>query len=201
MSHPPPNSNLSDGPDSPEETPSSRTDVRVQRAGALAAAGLLGALTGLAVLVTVLVMQNRGRLPRLEPSDFYDAQLRWERAGVTDYNMTVLVTGRQAAEYYVEVRRGEPRHATRNGEPLRQQRTWGTWSVPGMFGTMQSDVTNLERQQAGRADPATPQLLLRAVFDPQRGYPRRYLRTELRKWGTNDEVSWEATLEVVDAHR
>jgi hypothetical protein len=109
----------------------------------------------------------------------------------------VAVAGRQAARYYVEVRAGEVRVATRDGQPLRQERTRGTWSVPGMFGTIQTDIANLEKQQAGTADPTTPQLLLRGVFDPQLGYPVRYLRTELRKWGNNLEVSWEANLEVV----
>jgi hypothetical protein len=59
-----------------------------------------------------------------------------------------------------------------------------------MFATIQSDVTNLEKHRQGTAEPQTPQVLLRAQFDPILGYPRRYHRTELQRWGTNVEVSW-----------
>ena len=62
-----------------------------------------------------------------------------------------------------------------------------------MFGTIQSDVTNLERRRAGTADQTTPQVLLRGEFDSDLGYPVRYHRTELQKWGNNVEVTWEVT--------
>ncbi len=63
-----------------------------------------------------------------------------------------------------------------------------------MFGTIQSDIVNRQRHRAGTADRQTPQVSLRGRFDPELGYPQRYHRTELQKWSTNSEVSWEVTL-------
>ena len=171
-----------------------RSSVQLQRIGALLAAGLLGGFVGLAILLVGIGSRNRGELPRMEPEDFYAAERRWRENELQNYDVRVAVTGRQAAEYTVQVRDGEVMAATRNGYPLRQRRTMGTWSVPGMFGTICSDVSNLEKHRAGEADATTPQVLLRGTFHEQFGYPIRYLRTELRKWQNNSEVSWEVTL-------
>lgn len=66
-----------------------------------------------------------------------------------------------------------------------------------MFGTIASDVEHLEQVARGEAEASTPQLLLRAVFDDDHGFPIRYHRTEQRKWGPNYEVSWD--VQVVPA--
>ncbi len=166
---------------------------RIRRVRALLAAALLGSVTGLAGLVLVTATQSRGRLPTFDAAEFQANQDKWTNAKLADYRLSVQVTGRQAAAYSVEVRGGEVEHATRNGEPLSQRRTMGTWSVPGMFTTIQSDVSNLEKHRQGVADRQTPQVLIRGQFDPELGYPIRYHRTELRKWGNNVEVSWEVT--------
>jgi hypothetical protein len=173
---------------------------RLRRIRALLAAALLGGVTGLVALIVVTATRNGGRLAQFEPATFYANQTKWSAAGLTDYRLVVRVTGRQAAEYFVEVRGGQIQQATRDGTPLRQRRTMGTWSVPGMFTTIQSDVTNLEKHRDGRADRQTPQVLLRGQFDTDLGYPIRYHRTEMQKWGTNVEVSWEVTLfELLDS--
>jgi hypothetical protein len=164
---------------------------RLQRLAALIASALLGGFVGLAVLFSVTAARNRGHMPNLQPEDFYAARDQWNATGPSSYDLTVRVTGRQAAEYSVSVRNHQVFAVTRNGYPLRQQRTMGTWSVPGMFGTMSSDIANLEALRSGKADKNTPQVLLRGVFESQYGYPLRYLRTELRKFGNNQAVSWE----------
>ncbi|MDP6059797.1 MAG: hypothetical protein QGH33_12940, partial [Pirellulaceae bacterium] len=110
-----------------------------------------------------------------------------------DYDVTIEVAGRQSAVYHVEVRAGEVVVSTRNSMPLKQRRTQGTWSVPGMFNTMQSDVDNAEQHRLGTAAEGVPQVYLLALFDPQYGYPQRYHRTELRKWANNSVVFWEVT--------
>lgn len=135
----------------------------------------------------------------MSPEDFYAAKQQWQTGGPKSYDIEITVTGRQAALYYTEVRDGEVTLATRDGEILSRRRTIDTWSVPGMFTTIQSDVLNVERHRDGKATRDTPQLLLRGVFDEQHGAPRRYHRTELRKWGPNVEVMWEVTrFEIVE---
>ena len=59
-----------------------------------------------------------------------------------------------------------------------------------MFATMCRDVDTLERRAAGQADKSTPNLNLRATFDPRYGYPARYRRIQYR---SSSEVEWEVT--------
>ena len=167
---------------------SSRT---IKRIAALTTAALLGVGCALVGLLVVAVFRNANELPPLEPEDFHAAKRRWEESAPTSYNLEVVVTGRQPAIYFAAVRNGDVEVATRDGEPLSRRRTIDTWTVPGMFTTIQADVLNLERHRAGTADRDTPQLLIRGVFDKTHGAPLRYHRTELRKWGPNVEVMWE----------
>lgn len=159
----------------------------------LAAAGFLGVLTAVVVLMAWTAASNRGKLPSLTVEEFEAAKQRWRANEPDDYDVTIEVAGRQAATYHVEVRAGEVMVATRDSIPLKQQRTRGTWSVPGMFNTIQSDVDNAEQHRLGTAAEGVPQVHLLALFDSQYGYPQRYHRTELRKWGNNAVVSWEVT--------
>ena len=108
-----------------------------------------------------------------------------------DYRVEVRVTGRQAATYCVEVRGGQVQKATRNGQPLKQQRTMGTWSVPGMFHTIEKDLQNVELHASGRADQATPRPKLRCRFETKLGYPQQYYRIETSGRIYNAEVSWQ----------
>lgn len=179
----------SDGPGGSRSAAESR-EQQVRRIGALVAAGLLGAACGLAALLSFPVLRNWGRLPVLTPERFQEARMLWQRAGPSNYDLTVKVAGRRAATYHTQVRDGAVAVSTHNGQPIRP-RSRDTWSVPGMFATMQSDVDNLVRHQQGTADASTPQVHLRALFDPDCGLPLRYHRTELRRWGNNQEVSWE----------
>jgi hypothetical protein len=153
-------------------------------------AGLaVGAIGSLVVLRIV----NNDPTPRLSPEAYYAALERWKAAAPPDYDIEVQVTGPQAAVYRVEVRGGQPIAALRNGQSLNQRRTFGTWSVPGMFSTMARDVDVVERRLTGRAKPGEVELILKAEFDPKYSFPRRYQRIE---WGSRRgsdavTVTWE----------
>lgn len=171
----------------------------MRRISALTTAAVLGVAMALAGLLAVTVYRNARALPVMSPEDFYAAKSLWQRRAPASYNIEVTVTGKQAALYYAEVREGEVTLATRDGEILSRRRTIDTWSVPGMFTTIRSDVTNVERHRDGKADRDTLQVLIRGVYDPTHGAPMRYHRTELRKWGPNVEVMWEVThFEIVE---
>jgi hypothetical protein len=154
--------------------------------------GMLGTGIGLALAVVGLWISRHDGTPLLTPDEFEQAHRRWQAATPADYDIEIEVSGPQAAVYRVEVRGGQPQAAWRNGNPLNQRRTFGTWSVPGMFSTISRDVEALERRAAGQAPPGSPELILRAEFDPQFHYPRRYRRTEWgsRKGSTAQEVKW-----------
>jgi hypothetical protein len=113
-----------------------------------------------------------------------------ESRAPANYDIEVRVTGSQPAVYRVEVRGGEAQAASRNGEPLLTRRTFGTWSVPGMFSTISRDIEAVERHAAGQAERFTPRLTLRAEFDAEYSYPKRYRR--IQQWSTV-EVAWEVS--------
>lgn len=133
---------------------------------------------------------RRGSLPAVDDAALAQAQTRWEANAPSDYSIEVQVTGRQGATYFVEVRDGDVVRAARNGQPLKQQRTLGTWSVPGMFETIAADVEHLEKIRRGIANGPASWLTLRARFHPRYGYPERYIRLENSGQSTATEVAW-----------
>jgi hypothetical protein len=175
--------------------PQSKTpgEHRLATARRVLAYGLAVLFGPLVLLVAWAVVSRARSLPPLERADFDAARQRWSQAAPTDYDLEVVVEGRQPATYRVEVRGGEVQVALRNGLPLTQPRTMGTWSVPGMFGTIEIDLENVERSAEDASPTPDAKLLLRARFDGQYGYPARYHRIELVRHGVNPEVSWTVT--------
>src|SRR5262245_36073700 len=132
---------------------------------------LIGIGLGLVAVLIVLRQVYRDPTPSLTPELFHAAHERWKVNPPPNYDIEIRVTGPQAAVYRVEVREGEARAAWRNDKALATRRTFGTWSVPGMFSTMSRDVEAVERAAArGAASP----LILRAAFNAEYGYPERY---------------------------
>ena len=142
------------------------------------------------MFLAVTVWARRGRLPDVD-RDIHAAEFRaWESVAPPNYDIETKVTGRQPALYVVQVRDEAVLSATRNGTPLQQRRTMGTWSVPGMFDTMESDLINEADDQNQRLMSNSPQVTVRAKFHPDWHYPEKYQRIE---WGTQYEVEWEVT--------
>ena len=158
-----------------------------------------GLLLGLVVMIALALVPRGSASPRLTPELFRAAMAKWKQEQPRDYDIEIQVRGNQPATYFARVRDGVPQVALRNGKPLTQRRTFSTWSVPGMFATMSRDVDALERRATGQADKSTPDLHLRATFDPRYGYPARYRRLQYQ---SSVEVEWEVTrFEVVPGER
>ena len=158
-----------------------------------------GLLLGLVVMIALALVPRGSAAPRLTPELFRAAMAKWKQEQPRDYDIEIQVRGNQPATYFVEVRDGVALAALRNGKPLAQRRTFGTWSIPGMFATMSRDVDALERRATGQADKFTPDLHLRATFDPRYGYPARYRRLQYQ---SSVEVEWEVTkFEVLPGER
>lgn len=162
--------------------------IRRPRLGCLVLSGLGGVFGGVVSIVLVAAIAGRDPSPELTTTDFEAAQERWQSNGPASYDLEVKVVGPQPAIYRVEVRQGEVISAMINGRPLKQRRTFDTWSVPGMFDTIERDVANVELVASGQARKETPRLTLRADFDAALGYPCRYRRIE---WGTNRDMIWK----------
>jgi len=155
-------------------------------------AGFAGAALAIVGLLAVLIwIARRDQLPLIDRS-IHDTSIElWKSAGPASYDIRVEVKGRQPATYEAHVRDAVTIRAARNGYPLQQARTLGTWSVPGMFNTIGYDVEAIDKSTA--ASPS--HLTIRGEFDAEYGYPAQYRRIE---WGANTEVHWQVTrFEVV----
>lgn len=152
----------------------------------------VGIGVGLVVMLFFVRQANYDPTPTLTPALFEAAHERWKAAAPRSYDIEIHVTGPQASTYRVEVRDGEPQAAWRNGQPLTTRRTFGTWSVPGMFATMSRDVEAIERAASRGAQQP---LILRAEFDSQYSYPAKYRRIDNGSRKGNDAiaVTWDVT--------
>lgn len=149
---------------------------------------LLGALaTGVVALIAIVVWL-RDPTPPLTRTDFDAAEQRWKAKGPHNYDLDVVIAGRQPGRVHVEVRDGEITRMTRDGVEPRQQRTWYYWSVPGQLETIGWELEKAADPVAGFQAPAGSRVVQRAVFDAQYGYPKIYRRAVL---GTDMEVGWE----------
>lgn len=150
---------------------------------------LVGIGVGLMVMLFAMRQANYDPTPSLDPEQFHAAHEHWKDHKIPSYDIEVKVTGPQAATYRVEVREGEAVAAWRNGQPLISQRTFGTWSISGMFSTISRDIEAIER--AAREHRQRP-LILRAAFNAEYGYPERYRRIDngSRKGGDSMAVTW-----------
>lgn len=144
--------------------------------------GLLAANLLLGVSAVLVLVARRRGLPTVTAERLTQARAVWSERGPSSYRVRVRVTGRQAAIYEVVVRDGEVAAASRNGQPLKSSRTLGTWSVPGMYTTIQLDLDAIARGQP---------VMIRAEFDERLGYPRRFHRLDTSGTTGNPEVYWE----------
>ena len=171
-----------------DEPPATKDPTRAAAMRRVGCGLILGTLAGLVVTLVILRWNVADSTPPLTTEALRAARERWRQHGPADYDLEVRVEGPQPGTYRVQVRGGQAIAAFRNDHPLAQRRTFGTWSVQGMFATIGRDVEQIERRAAGKADRFTPDLRLRASFDRELGYPRRYVRMES---GSTLDVSWE----------
>jgi muconolactone delta-isomerase len=131
---------------------------------------------------------------RLTPEKLADARARWSKANIQDYDITVRVSGRAAATYFVQVRGGKVTDAWQkpgnhasyvidevvDGKkverrvaalPFRSLADAGVWTVPGLFAEV------LERDLKTDAEPRAPSAYTQVQFDPDDGHLVRYVRT------------------------
>lgn len=156
--------------------------------------GLLGLVLGAGVaLVVVLIVANRSRLPDLTRERLETQRRVWRRHALPNYDIEVQVTGPRAATYRVRVRDNVAVSETIDGRPLDDPRTFATWSVPGMFETIERDVETVESNAERGSAVEGVHLSLYAAFDPHYGFPTRYQRIAWGNGATGVDVTWRVT--------
>jgi Family of unknown function (DUF6174) len=155
-----------------------------------------GLLLGLAAALVGLIAVSRATgLPRLTREAYEKADRLWDAGKVANYNLEVDVTGNRPSRIHVEVRDGQATHCFRDGVEPSQRRTWYYWTVPGMFDTIGLELEKVDDPATGFGAAAGSSVVLRAEFDEQLGYPRRYSRTVASQ---NLDMGWTITrFEVV----
>ena len=135
-------------------------------------ASIAFALVSLVLAIEYFVVE---RIPLLTESDLNAAKKRWQEHGPVSYDMDIELRGAQPGRVQVNVRDRVVAAETRDGR-VPKEHTWETWTVPGMFKTLETDMEIAENpEQAIQAAPGTT-WQLRSEFDPVLGIPRRYHR-------------------------
>lgn len=134
-----------------------------------------GALVALAAIVALVVVSRRQAAPPLSDEALATAQRLWRERGPANYRMELVVTGRQASTYHVEVREGKATQVLRN-ERATAARTWHYWTVPGLFEVLEHDIECSDDPTRGFGASPGSRAVLRATFDAELGYPRTFER-------------------------
>jgi hypothetical protein len=128
------------------------------------------------------------RIPELTENDLNRAKKLWQEHSPANYDMDIEIRGKQPGNVHVEVRKRVVTAETRDGR-VPPERTWDSWSVPGMLDILGENLQNAEdaEHEVPRA-PAT-KWQMRCEFDSELGIPRRY-----HQLGADvPEVYWRVT--------
>jgi hypothetical protein len=137
---------------------------------------VLGIATALAVgLAAGLLVLRAGAPPELTESALEAARERWEAAGPASYTLDLQMSGALSDRRHVEVRNGRVVEMTIDGDRASEG-AWEYWSVDGLFDTMATELANARQPPASLGLADGSQLVLRASFDRELGYPTRFLR-------------------------
>lgn len=179
----------SDSRDSQHGEDTSAGKPRRFRPAALIVGTLLGAMAVAAGLFTYALL-NRNTTPLLTRADYEAAADRWNASGPTDYNLDLVLSGNRPGKIHVEVRNGHATKMERDGVVPSQERTWYYWTVPGMMDTIAEELEMAESPAKSFNASGASEVIQRAEFDPEYGYPRKYDRVVL---GADFEIHWEVT--------
>ena len=149
--------------------------------GWMAAALLGGLLVGLLVL--------RGGAPsELTSTELAAARELWDTKGPASYTIELQMGGSLTDRRRIEVRDGKVVDMTVDGRPASED-SWAFWSVDGMFDFLEAELRNKEKPPRTLGVSGPDQVILRARFDADLGYPTHFLRHLMgRQKGTEWEV-------------
>lgn len=154
----------------------------------VALGALLGTVGGLVIVLVAAVFLLREDMPPVTDESLEAAVARWNEHGPDSYELDVILSGSQSGEIHIEVRDGEVIAMTRDGVTPSQRRTWDYWSVPNQFEMIRQDLESAKNPRQAFGVSGSSQVVMRADFDPELGYPRTYRRTIL---GTRSDIRWD----------
>ncbi|MEK6234151.1 MAG: DUF6174 domain-containing protein [Planctomycetales bacterium] len=159
-----------------------------RRLRAMAGGLLLGSLLGIAGVVCLVASTAPEPAPQLTQQRLDDARARWIKNRPPGYRLEVQVRGRMPGRYELEIRGDQVASVRVNGLEPQRIPTRSTWMVLRQFDYMQRERDGVEQPDKVFGVPAGTTVTQRAEFDPQFGYPKRYLRSV---HGTAMTIEWE----------
>jgi hypothetical protein len=142
---------------------------------------ILGLTLGLAIGFLVLrepsETRTTGRLDK--------ARRKWEQRGPASYVLEVETRGAVGATHRIVVRQGEVVEMTTGGS-LATRSAWQYWSVEGLFDFLATELGNASNPRQAYGSGVS-EVILRARFDPDLGFPSYFLRHIL---GRQQSIEW-----------
>ncbi len=174
---------------SPDTIDSSNLTSRESRISArhLMIGLVLGLGLGAAGLLAILAIMAPDAAPLVTEASLSAAVRKWESHGPASYNLDLKLGGTQQGEIHIEVRDGRVTKMTRGGRTPSQRRTWEYWTVPSQFETIRQDLELAKSPERPFGVSSPSQVVLRAKFDPELGYPVFYQRHVM---GARYDIEW-----------
>jgi hypothetical protein len=139
----------------------------------------LVAMTGLAA-VCIYARWSGGQ--SVTPEALAAARQVWADAGIRDYDLEWIASGRMSAHYYVTVRDREVREVESIASDGRRSELHPPaprfYGVDGLFTTIADELAQL-RLDRPFEEPKGTKVVMRFTPDPRLGYPRFYRRDVL----------------------
>ena len=147
---------------------------------------LLWIATGLILGLLAGLLYLRRSTDPLTTERLANARALWQERGPVSYQFELELGGAIEDRRLVQVREGEVVAMTSDGVEVPAS-AWPYWTVEGMFASLEQELQNAAHPQRiyGISDPE--RVLLQAEFDPELGYPSRFLRHVL---GTRQSIEW-----------
>jgi hypothetical protein len=144
----------------------------------------VAAVVGLAL---GLVLLRSDASPELTPQALDAARRRWQERGPASYELTLQMSGALNDRRRVEVADGVVVAMEIDGRPAAES-AWRYASVDGLLEFLEQELRNAQDPPPSLGVTGPGQVVLRAEFDRELGYPRRFLRHLL---GRQQSTSWE----------
>ena len=143
----------------------------------------------MAALAAIVLFARCSAGQPVTPEALAAARKVWEKAGIDDYDLEWMASGKMTAHYYVTVRGGKVRKIESivpDGRRFEvhpaEPRFYG---VEGLFTTIADELAQLKEPQPF-GQPKGTKVVMRFTRDPKLGYPRSYRRNVL---GTTQELA------------
>ena len=133
-------------------------------------------ITAVAILVGIVLFVRHSAGQTVTPEALAAARKTWETAGIKDYDLEWMASGKMTAHYYVTIRGGKVlkiesmvpdgrRFEVHPAEPR-------FYSVEGLFTTIADELAQLKEPQPF-GQPQGTKVVMRFTPDPKLGYPGR----------------------------